>query len=219
MRKKTNVTDYKNFWLIWLSAAGSKEGKSLFSIQTEWGIKTNYLYHNESGLKTPLYIRMIKDGYLEKSGKRLKANFSWIPTYVKKKFQIPINSELWTPSYLINQKWALVQDFIQNQHEKLFNTNNLQILFKNNKDGLGEQGRFIFSDIFLYVLFTDLITFTRKYHADIVLRILITAMSIFTERDLLNYMRQLNKEIGREVPLIVNNEQELNQLMMPFTNL
>ena len=104
MRKKDDVTDYKNFWLIWMNAAGNREGQSLFSIQNQWGIRTNYLYHNETGLKTPLYIRMIKDGYLEKSGKRLKANFGWINTYVKKKYQIPQNnSNLWFPYTLINQ--------------------------------------------------------------------------------------------------------------------
>ena len=220
MRKKANITDYKNFWLIWLNAAGTPEGQSLFSIQTQWGIKTNYLYHNETGLKTPLYIRMIKDGYLEKSGKRLKANFSWIGTYVKRKYTIPQNnSTLWAPYALINQKWGIVQEFIESNHEKLFNQNMLRILYRGGKDNLGDQGRFIFSDIFLYVLFTDLMAFTRRYHADIVLRILLTSMSLFTERDILNYMREMNKIVGGNVPNVINNEDELNRLMMPFTSL
>ena len=220
MKKKDSVTDYKNFWLIWLNAAGSKEGSSLFSMQTQWGIKTNYLYHNETGLKTPLYIRMIKDGYLEKSGKRLKAGFSWIGTYVKEKYALPQNNNsLWAPYNLILQKWPFIQDFIQNHHEKLFNADNLRVLYKDSKDSLGDQGRYIFSDIFLYVLFTDLMGFTRRYHADIVLRILLTSMSLFAERDLLNYMRRVNSQIGGEVPNIINNEDELNRLMVPFSGI
>jgi hypothetical protein len=219
MRKKSEVTDYKNFWLIWLNAASSKTGKSLFSIQTDWGIKTNYLYHNETGLKTPLYVRMIKDGYQEKSGKNLKANFSWIGTYVKQKYQVPqASADLWAPYYLISQKWGMVQDFIQTNHDKLFGQQSLKVLYKGNKDLLGDQGRFIFSDVFLYVLLTDVMAFARRYKADIVMRIILTAMSLFTERDLLNYMRFLNKQVS-DVPNVINNEDELNRLMMPFTTL
>lgn len=220
MRKKEIVTDYKNFWLIWLNAAGSEQGQSLFSIQNEWGIKTNYLYHNETGLKTPLYVRMIKDSFLEKSGKRLKANFSWIPTYVKSLYRVPQNdTTLWFPYNLINQKWALVQDFIQSHGHVIFSPSNLRILYRNDKDSLGNQGRYIFSDVFLYILFTDLMSFTRRYHADIVMRIILTSMSLFTDRDIINYMRQLNKQIGADVPNIIANEDELNRLMMPFSEL
>ena len=163
---------------------------------------------------------MIKDGYLEKSGKRLKANFTWIGTYVKKNYKVPQgNSVMWFPYTLINQKWAMVQELIQKHHDVLFNINNLRVLYKGSKDMLGEQGKYVFSDIFLYALFTDLMTFTRRYHADIVLRILLTSMSLFTERDILNYMRVVNKQIGGEVPNLISNEDELNRMMIPFTGL
>jgi hypothetical protein len=163
---------------------------------------------------------MIKNGYLEKSGKKLKANFTWISTYVKKKYQIPQgNSVLWFPYTLINQKWSMVQDFIQNYHSVLFSNENLGILYKGSKDRLGDQGRYIFSDIFLYILFTDLMAFTRRYHADIVIRILLTAMSLFTERDILNYMKSVNKQIGGNAPNIITNEDELNRVMIPFSGL
>ena len=113
----------------------------------------------------------------------------------------------------------MAQEFIQNNAHVLFSPENLRILYRNSKDSLVDQGNYAFSDIFLYILFTDLMAFTRRYHADIVLRILLTAMSLFTDRDIINYMRQLNKQIGKDVPNIISNEDELNRLMIPFTTL
>jgi hypothetical protein len=212
MRKKEKITDYKNFWLIWLNCAGKPEGLSLFSIQSEWGIKTNYLYHNETGLKEPLYIRMIRENYLEKDSKRLKAKFSWISTYVQEKYMVKPNVE-WTPNKLILQKWTMVQGFIEKHADKLFSTKNLRTLYKDNKDLLGNLGPYVFMDVFLYVFFTNLINFTKKYHADIVLKIIATVMSIFTDRDLFNYMRNLNSELGQDVPLLISDERELNSVV------
>ena len=62
---KAKLTDYKNFWLIWLSCAGSGNGISLFKIQTTWDIRTNYLYHREAGLGKPLFSLMAEEGYIE----------------------------------------------------------------------------------------------------------------------------------------------------------
>ena len=212
-----NITDYKNFWLIWLTCAGKPQGLSLFKIQEEWGIKTNYLYHNESGLGKPLYLAMIKEGYLEKEGKNLKARFEWVTRFVNDRYVEPVQTGMWSPAVLISSKWSLIEDFIEKHAPVLFDIKNLRILYKNNKDLLGETGRYIFMDIFLYVLFSNLAVFTKKYNADIVMRIISTIISLFAERDLLNYMRQIHTKIGRDVPVIIGDERELNRTMYPFT--
>lgn len=216
MKKKEKVTDYKNFWLIWLNCAGKPgKGESLFQIQTGWGIRTNYLYHNEAGLGKPLYTRMLKDGYLVKAGPRMKAVFGWIPDYVKSLSGITAG-DMWYPSTLITSNWSRVQSFLEENSSTLFGEEAIRILYKNDRDLLGQTGRYIFNDIFLYVLFSNMILFTKKYKADIVMRIISTSISIFSERDLLNYMRYLHGKLFKEVPAIITNEQELNRVMYPF---
>ena len=210
------LTDYKNFWLIWLSAAGRPQGASLFSIQNEWGIKTNYLYHEETGIGRPLYMAMIKEGYLEKHGKNLKAKFGWIPDFVKEKYQPAGHVDYWIPYPIISTKWPQVQSFIEKNAHVLFNIKNIRVLYKGKKDILGGYGQHIFTDVFLYVLFTNLAIYCKKYKAEIVLRILLTSFSMFADRDLMNYMRQLNIQLAREVPLIIGDEAEMNSLMCPF---
>ena len=216
MKKKEKLTEYKNFWLIWLNCAGKPDkGESLFQIQTGWDIKTNYLYHNEAGLGKPLYVRMIKDGYLLKSGPRMRPVFIWIPGYVKEIAGLT-TGDAWYPSTLITGRWPLVQKFIEENAGTLFGDKAMRILYKNDRDLMGQTGRYIFSDIFLYVLFSNIILFTKKYRADIVMRIISTAISIFSERDLLNYMRYLHERLFSEVPAIITSEAEMNRMMYPF---
>jgi hypothetical protein len=210
------LTDYKNFWLIWLAAAGRPQGVSLFSIQNDWGIKTNYLYHGEAGIGRPLYLAMIKEGFLEKQGKKIKAKFDWIPNFVKEKYQPLGHVDYWIPYPIIRTKWPQVQTFIEKNAHVLFDPRNIRILYRGNKDVLGDSGQHVFTDIFIYILFSNLIIFCRKYKAEIVLRILLTVFSVFTDRDLMNYMRQLNIQIAKEVPLIIGDEAEMNALMCPF---
>ena len=213
----TKLTDYKNFWMIWLAAAGRPQGVSLFSIQNHWGIKTNYLYHGEAGIGKPLYIAMIKEGFLEKHGKMLKARFGWIPDFVKEKYQPVGHVDYWVPYNIISTKWPQVQAFMEKNAQTLFDMNNIRVLYRNSKDILGDSGQHIFSDVFMFVLFNNLTIFCRKYKAAIVLRILLTTFSIFTDRDLMNYMRHLNASpISKEVPLIIGDEAEMNALMCPF---
>ena len=210
------LTDYKNFWLIWLSAAGRPQGISLFSIQNEWGIKTNYLYHEEAGIGKPLYMAMIKEGFLEKSGKRIKARFEWIPAFVKEKYQPLGHVDYWIPYNLLTAKWPQVQAFMEKNSPVLFSSQGIRTLYRNSKDLLGDSGQYIFTDIFIYVLFSNLTIFCKKYKAEIVLRILLTVFSVFTDRDLMNYMRQVNAQLAKEVPLIIGDEAEMNSLMSPF---
>jgi hypothetical protein len=213
----TKLTEYKNFWLIWMSAAGRPQGASLFSIQNDWGIKTNYLYHEETGLGSPLYIAMIKEGFLEKQGKRLKAKFGWIPAFVKQKYE-PLNRvDYWIPYNMVNTKWPQVQTYIEKNAPTLFDVKNVRILYKNSKDVLGDHGQHIFTDIFIYILFSNLVMFCKKYKAEIVLRILLTTFAVFTDRDMMSYMRLLNASpAGKDVPLIIGDESEMNAIMCPF---
>ena len=216
MKKKDRVTEYKNFWLIWITCAGKPDrGESLFQIQLKWGINTNYLYHNESGLGRQLYTRMIKDGYLIKSGPRLKSVFSWIPVYMKK-ISGSESGGKWYPSALITAKWPAVQRFIEEHSSTLFSEEAMRILYKGSRDLLGDSGRYIFNDIFLYVLFSNLILFTKKYKADVVMRIISTAISIFSERDVVSYMRYLHERLFSEVPAIITSEDEMNRVIYPF---
>jgi len=214
MLKKKELTGYKNFWLIWLNAASDKNGTSLFRIQTEWGVKTNYLYHIESGLGKPLFRQMIKGNYLIKEGKRLKPLFGWIPDYIKGRRR-ETSKVSWTPNSLLVSKWSIVQKFMEKYHPLLFSLKNLKLLYRNDKEIIGRYGSNIFTDVFLYVLFSNMTVFCKKYKADIVSRIISTLISLSCERDILNYMYQLDSQLKRitDFPMLVKNENELSKIL------
>ncbi len=214
MRKKSKLTDYKNFWLIWINCAGEKEGVSLFKIQTEWDVKTNYLYHNEVGLGRPLFRSMVRENYIAKEGKRLKAKFEWIPKFIREKYEGE-RKGLWFPDSLLRIKWGAVQKFIEKYHPVLFRMKNLKLLYKNDKELIGKSGTHVFTDVFLYVLFSNLRTFCKKYEADVVLRIISTLISLSTDRDLLNYIHRLDSELGKvpDFPVLVRDENELSKIL------
>ena len=215
MRKKSRLTDYKNFWLIWINSAGKREGISLFNIQTEWGVKTNYLYHNEVGLGAPLFRVMIRKNYITKEGKRLKAKFEWIPEYIRERFSMNGGEGLWFPDSLLRVKWGTVQKFIEKYHPVLFDMENIKLLYKGDRELIGKSGPQIFTDIFLFVLFSNLRTFCKKYEADVVLRMMSTIISLSTERDLLNYIHKLDSELRNvpDFPVLVKDENELSKIL------
>jgi hypothetical protein len=217
MKKKSDIREYKNFWTIWLNCAGNPDrGISLFEIQYRWKITSNYLYHHEMGLKKPLYINMIKKGFLEKEGRKLKPKFDWIPGYMKERYLIEGTGNQWFPVAMLNVKWPIIQKFIRDNAKHIFDLENLKILYKNDRELLGKYGPYVFSDIFLMVLFSNMILFSKKYRADIVMRIISTIVSIFSDRDILNYIRKVSSQIGKDIPVIIGNEDELNRLMYPF---
>jgi hypothetical protein len=214
MRKKQKITEYKNFWLIWINCANDR-GMSLFEIQTTWDVKTNYLYHNETGLKSPLFRSMIRDNYITKSGKRLNAEFRWVPSYITQKYPARDSSDNWLPDFLIRTKWPLVHKFMEKYHAVLFDAKNLKILYRNDKELVGRYGPQIFVDVFLYVLFSNMRVFCRKYEADVVLRMISTSIALSSERDLLNYMRAIDGQLRRvlDFPVIVKDENELSRML------
>ncbi len=215
---RSKLTGYKNFWLIWLNCAGSEKGVSLFSIQNEWNIKTNYLYHNESSLGKPLFRCMINEGYLTKSGKHLKPRFEWIPSFINEKYR-PLEvleaPGQWMPNNLIREKWNIVQKFVQKYHNVLFDIKKIKLLYKGDKHIVGRSGQNIFSDIFMFVLFSNIMSFTRKYKADVVLRIISTLISLSSEKNMINYMFKLNSEFknAKDFPMVVRNENELSRIL------
>jgi len=212
------LVDYKNFWLIWINCASRKEGVSLFKVQTEWGIKTNYLYHNEAGLGKPLFKCMVEQGYLEKSGKNLKPRFGWIPGYMAKRYKPLEFLELpdqWFPNKFIDLKWPLVQAFVEKYHETIFDPKKIKLLYRGNKDLLGSHGPSIFTDVFLYVMFRNIMSFTSKYKADVVLRMISTLISLSTEANVINYIHKLHvdqKDII-DMPVLAANENELSRVL------
>lgn len=207
------LTRYKNFWLVWMSAAGNKEGISLFMIQKEWGITTNYLYHHERRLKKPLFKAMIDEQYLEKSGRNLKARFDWIPDYILKKRRMSL-SDQWSPNFQVIEKWALIQRFLEKSSPALFAMKNLKVLYKNT-DSIKKTGQFIFDDLYLFVLIYNIMPFCRKYKADIVTRIMYTIVSMASERNLLAYFQEVSRA-GITIPLIVRDESTLDEILCPL---
>jgi hypothetical protein len=209
---KDRLTDYKNFWLIWLSCAGQEHGISVFRIQANWGIQTNYLYHKEAGLGNPLFKLMAEQGFVEIIGNKIKPRFAWIPGYIAQLFQAekPAGGG-WSPELVVKKKWPLLQAFIERYGKSLFELDNLRILYRDSKDVLGIHGRYVFQHIFLYVLFSNLISFSKKYHAEIVTKMISTAVSLGSGADVLNYMYQLHSHIGniKDFPVLMENEPEL----------
>ena len=215
MNRKKKLTDYKNFWLIWLNAASNQKGVSLFRMQTEWGVKTNYLYHAESGLGEPLFKCMLRENYIVKEGKRLRPLFGWIPDYIRGEHRGESSETAWYPDSLVISKWESVQNFIEKYHPVLFSLKNLKLLYKNDREMIGRYGSNIFMDVFLYVLFSNMIVFCKKYKADIVSRIISTLISVSSERDLLNYIYQLNTQLGKiaDFPVLVKSEDEMSRIL------
>ena len=213
---KEKLTDYKNFWTIWLSCAGQEKGISLFGIQTMWGIQTNYLYHREAGLGKPIFRPMMEQGFIDVVGNKIKPKFGWIPDYVSQLFHAekPAGG-FWSPELVVKSKWGQVQAFIENYRKHLFDPDSLRILYKGNRDILGIYGRYIFQHIFLYVFFSNLISLSKKYSAEIVTKMISTSISLGTGADVLSYMYQLHSHIGgsRDFPVLAENEAELTNIL------
>lgn len=213
---KERLTDYKNFWLIWLSCSGQDKGISLFKIQTTWEIQTNYLYHKEAGLGKPLFKLMEEQGYIEIVGNKIRPKFEWIPGYLITLYkQVKTTGGGWSPELVVLGKWVKIQPFLKRFSKFIFDLDNLRVLYRGNRETMGLYGRFIFQHIFLFVLFSNLLSFSKRYHAEIVTRMISTSLALSSGADVLNYMYHLHSQIGGsdELPVLVNNEQELTKIL------
>jgi hypothetical protein len=208
------LTDYKNFWLIWLGCAGSSGGTSLFKIQREWGITTNYLYHRQAGLKKPLYTAMIAERFIEKEERRIKARFDWIPEYMIERHR-PKEGE-WSLGMFIIERWGKIQGFIEKHHEALFDLKALRVLYPDTKSIL-RAGRDIFDDIFTVVFASNILPFCAKYRANVVARIIYTMMSVTPGRDILAYFKRITSDslVKNTLPQLIADEIELMRVIHP----
>ncbi|VVB60819.1 Uncharacterised protein [uncultured archaeon] len=208
--------DYSNFWLIWLECAGDPDGTSLFKIQEEWKIKTNYLYHKEAGLGKPLFKNMLEHGYLQDGKKGPAAKFDWIPSYILEKHKLT-NSNEWSLNSFIIEKMPVMQQFIEHHHEVLFDRQIITRLYKGDLGAIKREGSTIFDDIRLFVFISNLIPFCKKYGADIVVRMLFTLVSFYSEKDLLGYFNALRQRIPEDqIPKVIENEGELVRVLYAF---
>lgn len=205
------LSDYKNFWLVWLNCANSKNGTTLYRVQQDWGIKTNYLYHKESGLAKPLFQAMIESEYLIKADKKVKADFSWISNHVIESNKI--EKKGWSGSVLIIENWPVMQKFIETEREILFSKNNLMTLFRNNIHSLNKSAHNIFNDLFLLSIISNISSISKKHNAAVVERILNTSLSLFHDRDLLNYYLKLRLDV--RFPTIIRDEEDMNTSLYP----
>ncbi len=215
MRALAKLTEYKNFWLIWIGCAGKSAGASLFALQREWGITTNYLYHKETGLGKPLVKMMLENGFLSQDKSKFTPLFEWIPSYVLERHPMP-QEPTWTANTRMIEKWPVVQKFMSEHRTVLFDQANLKILYRGKLDTLKKFAPSAFDDLYLFVFMSSLVPFYAKYHAAIVGRMLKTLISIHPEKDLIGYFEKIRHTIGpSEIPQIIANEEELLQALHP----
>jgi len=211
------LTDYRSFWTVWLGCAGSPDGRTLFSIQKEWGITTNYLYHKEPGLNKPMHKAMAEEGFLEKAKvqKKIIAKFGWTTDYVIGMHKPPKQGE-WSMNLVLLENWVTIHAFMEKHRSVLFDPNNLKTLY-GTKDIMASAGRYIFDDIFAMIIVSNILPFCKKYRADLVSRIIYTLMSMQAGRNTLGYFKSVNSQLkeGKGFPTIIINENALMKLLYP----
>ncbi|MBI4181838.1 MAG: hypothetical protein HY520_02620 [Candidatus Aenigmarchaeota archaeon] len=204
---------YKNFWLIWLTAAGAKR-TTLYKVQERWGITTNYLYHREAGLGKTLLQEMVDTGHMAKEGRFISAQMGWIPAYIQATH--PLEKKEWSPSLLVLRFWPLLQPWAERERERLFGPQGLQMLYRSG-EGLIRSGHAIFHDLFLLALTANISLISQKYKARVVERILHTFLALLPDRDLLAYYQHLLAE--GSFPTLIKDEQELLDTLSPWVKL
>ena len=185
-----------NFWLIWLSCAG--ERKSLYQIQKDWGIRTNYLYHPEKSLKIPMFKAMLNEGYLRKEGKYLIGEFEWV-----KKFLV-VNYE----GSLIEKHLEEFMKFLTEKRDILFKFEHIRILFRGNPVLAKRYGRNIFSWIFLYILYRDFREISKVYKAEYIARIFRVLIEFVGDVNLKTYFDRIDESISGYSPVIIKTLKE-----------
>jgi hypothetical protein len=209
------LSDYRSFWAVWLGCAGNPEGRTLFSIQKEWGITTNYLYHREPGLNMPIYKAMAKDGYIKKEKKKIMPKFAWIPDYVISMHK-PTKAKEWSMNIVMLENWALVQEFLEKHKDVLFSQENLTILYSG-INAVSSMGPYIFDDIFSLIIISNILPFCAKYRANLVSRIMYTLLSLSSGRNLMGYFNAINTKLkSNDFPRIIASEEALMDILYPL---
>ncbi|MCK4808566.1 MAG: hypothetical protein KAS90_03015 [Candidatus Aenigmarchaeota archaeon] len=212
-----DLFDFNNFWLIWICCAGSKDGTSLFRIQSTWGIRTNYLYHKETSLNKPLFEAMLEKGYLKRGKKGLVSDFEWIPSYILKRHKLKSDVPGWSLNSFIVETIPDIHKFIKEYSSVLFDMASIKGLYQSDLNTIKRNGSTIFDDILLYVFISNLIPFCKRYEADIVIRMLYTFFSFSTEKDFLSYFYVLNNKLKSDaIPIVIPNEGQLVDVLCPL---
>jgi len=210
-----NLFNYSNFWLIWLGCAGNPDGTSLFKLQEEWKIKTNYLYHKEAGLGKPLVKHMVSSGYLEQQKKGLVSKLDWIPAYMLERHKMQ-QSNGWSINEFVLAKMPLFQKFIDKNRTVLFDRKILAGFYKSDINSIKKYGSCIFDDIYTFIFISNLVPFCMSNNAEIVIRMLNTASSFSPERDVLGYFNSLRAKLPEdEIPRMIENEAALVKMLAP----
>jgi len=212
------MTDYKNFWLIWLTTASEPNGTTLFKIQKEWNISTNYLYHKESGIRKPLFKEMIAEGYLREENKKLFARFEWITDYIMVEYKHKIEKQVWSPNLFIIKTWPHIQKFIEENQSIFFNIDKIKTLYKNDIKTIRKVGFTIFSDILLSIYILNIIPFCMKYNANVVVRIIYTLVTMASEKNFYGYFNSIRPFIEKNpnFPKIIPDEKTLLKVLAPL---
>ena len=211
------LVEYNNFWLIWLECAENIDGISIFNIQENWGIKTNYLYHKEKSLGKPLFKSMLDEGYLKEGKNGLVADFDWIPSYILKNHDLKSGNLGWSLNNFIVENIPVIHKFIKKNNSVLFNRSSIKKLYRSDINILKHESQNIFDDIMLFVFVYNLMPFCKRYGAEIVIRMLYTFFSFSLQKDFLNYYNELNNKLQKDsVPVIISNEGELVNILCPI---
>ncbi len=211
------LVEYNNFWLIWLGCAGNADGRSIFNIQENWSIKTNYLYHKEGSLGKPLFKSMLDEGYLKEGKNGLVAEFDWIPAYILKNHELKSDDLGWSLNSFIVEKIPDIHKFIKENNFVLFNQSLIKNLYRSDIKIIKHEGQNIFDDVMLFVFLYNLIPFCKRYGAEIVIRMLYTFFSFSVQKNFLNYYDELNNKLQKDsVPVIISNEGELVNVLCPI---
>jgi len=215
--KKKWLTDYKNFWLIWLTAASNPKGSTLFKIQKHWKISTNYLYHKESGLEKSLFKEMIAQGYLREDKNKIFAEFNWLSDYILLEYKHKAEGR-WSPNLFIINSWPEIQKFIEKHQSTFFKIDNLKTLFKNDITIIRKIGFNLVSNIVLILMILNIIPFCKKYNANVVIRMLYTTLAMDSTTNLYGYFNAVKPFIEKdpEFPVLIPDEKVLVKVLAPL---
>jgi len=192
------ITESQVFWFIWLNCA--EKPTSIFQIQKKWKITSNFLYHRIKKYDKPLFLAMLEQGFLKREGKKFFSNFEWIKDYINEKYR----------GTILEKYNNEIQRFISKYYQTFFSFDDLSKLF-GNEGNWKEYGKNIFKYIFFCLLYKDMQRFLEENNALIVLKIIELMVKSFSEVNLVEYAREIAKNI--EYPNIISTKSDLENII------
>jgi hypothetical protein len=156
---------------------------------------------------------MVKQGFLEKDKKLLKARFDWTKQFVVE--ANTVKSGYKDSNALMISNWPSVQAFMEENANAFFSLDNLKALYRSDITCIRREGWKIFNDIFLFVLFQNMEPFCKKYNAEMVLRTMNMMISNEIDRDLLGYFYRIKPVLAeaRGFPIFIKSESDLTAVL------